>query len=313
MLLERAVTLDPDFAQAYSHLGSAYANRLSLNLEPSYPGFADVERAARRALELDPLDGEARALLATILYRVELRWTEAEVLFQESLRLAPNSTLVHTSYAWALVFNGRFDEAMGHTRLAQSLDPLNLGLRANNAAIAMNAHRFEQALHEFTSVLQIDPDHLFSRVVASVTCLAMGDPDAAMAHLDHIAGLVPDHFSPRFCRVCVFGMRGRLDPRARDEGERALASLLAEIGDRHYSRVNLAMAQVCLDDLDGAFASLDLAADAREVLFVCIRVHPLFEPLRRDARYLELLGRRGLEPLPPDVVTTPSQAPATLM
>jgi hypothetical protein len=107
----------------------------------------------------------------------------------------------------------------------------------------------------------------------------------------------------------VHGLRGRRgDEWARETGTRELAALLAEIGTQRYSRVNLAMTQVCLGDLDGAFASLEFAADVHEVLFVCVRVHPLFEPLRRDARYPALLRRHGLEPLPPETFDDASLA-----
>ncbi len=297
-LLERAIALDPGFPQAHSQLGAAYANRLGFNMEPSYPAFDHVERAARRALELDPLDGEARVLLATIAFRLRHSWGDAEPLFHDALRMSPNSTLVHSAFAWALVFVGRFDDAMAHARVAQSLDPLNLGLRANNAAIAMHAQRFEVALHEFAAVLQLEPAHWFSRLVGGVTHLAIGQLDAATDQFDRAARAVPDHFTPRFCQVCALGLRGRADREAAGRGAADLATLLDDIGTRHYSRVNLAMAQVCLGRIDDAFASLEAAADARDLLFVGIRVHPLFAPLRDDSRYPGFLARRGLAPLP---------------
>jgi serine/threonine-protein kinase len=291
-LLERAVVLDPEFAQAFSLLGMAYANRLGFNVEPTFPAFAQVERAARRALELDPIDGEARALLAVVAYRVEYRWNSARALFQEALRLAPNSTLVHSSFAWALVFNGHFDEAMHHVRLSQELDPLNLGLRASNAAVAMYARRFDFAIREFNTVLQLEPDHLFARVVLGVTYLSMGDPDSAMEHLESIGRAVPGHPGPTFCMVCVDGLRG-----AQDQGRRRLCALVADLGERHYSRVNLAMAQTCLGDFDEAFASLEHAAEVHDLLFVSVPTHALFAPLRNDPRYPALLQRHGLDPV----------------
>lgn len=292
-LLERAVAIDPGFAQAHSLLGSAYANRIGFNVEPTFPAFTQVESAARRALELDPLDGEARALLAVVAYRVEYRWHDAEPMFQEALRLTPNSTLVHSSYAWALVFNGHFDDAARHARLSQELDPLNVALRANNAAIAMYARQYDVAIREFTGVLQLEPDHLFSRVVLGVTYMTIGDTDLAMAQFDHLGKVVPTHATPKFCKLCVRGLRGQIE-----QGRRELVALLEEIGDEHYSRVNLAMSQTCLGDIDGAFASLELAAQARDVLFVSVPAHALFQPLRQDPRYLEMTSRYGLDPLP---------------
>jgi TolB-like protein/Flp pilus assembly protein TadD len=293
-LLERAIALDASFPQAYSLLGSAYANRTGFNLEPTFPTFAKVEWAARRALELDPLDGEARSLLATIAYRVEYRWAEADALFQEALRLAPNSTMVHSSYAWSLVFNGRSEDALRHAKLSQDLDPLNLGLRANNASIAMHALDFNAAIDAFNSILQIEPDHVFSRIVGGITLMAMGQPDDAITHFDHVIHLTNGHASARFSRLCAQGLRGDLD-----DARLGLDQLMAEIGDRHYSRMNLGMTQTCLGDIDGAMHSLTQAAETRDLLFPSALVHPLFAPVRVDSRFDALLARFGLAPPQP--------------
>lgn len=285
-LHERAIALDPLFAQAHSHLASALVNLTGLNVAPTYPTFDRVKQAVHRALALDPLDGEARALLAVIAYRVDYAWDRAEPLFHEALRLAPNSPLTHSSYAWGLVFNGRFDEALQHTRIAQELDPLNLGLRANNAAIAKFARHDDRAIREFHAVLELDPTHLFSRVMLGVALMVTGQHDQAMPHFEQACREAPKHASPRFCRVCIHGLRGDIEV-----GRQALSTLLAELGDRHYSRFNLAMAQVCLGDPDAALASLEHAAQTHDVLFVSLPVHRLFDPYRQDPRYLALARR----------------------
>ena len=292
-LLERAIVLDPDFAQAHSHLASSLANLAALLVTPTYPIFDRVKQAVHRALELDPLDGDARALLAVIAYRVEFDWARGELLFHDALRLAPNSPLIHSSYAWGLVFNGRFDEAIRHTQLAQELDPLNLGLRANNAAIAQFARHHALAIREFEAILELDATHLFSRVMLGVTLMVTGDYDGAMPHFDRACLDAPLHASARFCRVCIHGLRH--EP---ERGRRDLAALLVELGDRHYSRFNLAMAQTCLGDHDDALASLEEAGRTHDVLFVSLPVHALFESHRSDPRYIDLARRYNLPLLP---------------
>ena len=293
-LLERAVAIDPTFAQAYSHLGSAQANLAAMTVAPSFPTFEKVKHAAHRALQLDPLDGEARALLAAVAHRIEYSWSSAEPMFQEALRLAPNSPLTHSSYAWGLVFNGRFDEAMQHTRMARDLDPLNLGLRANNAAIAKFAREYDHAIREFEAVLDLDAGHLFSRVMLGITHLCIDEPDEAMPHFEHACRSMPTHPSPQFCKVCVHGLRGDTE-----RGTKELDALLATLGERHYSRFNLALAQTCLGDVGGAFESLEIAARTRDVLFVSLPAHALFDVHRGDPRHHALLARHGLALLPP--------------
>lgn len=291
-LLERAVLIDPTFAQAHSHLGSALANLIALKVAPTYPGFDTVKRASLRALTLDPLDGDALSLLATIAHRVDQAWATAEPMFQEAVRLAPNSPLVHSSYAWSLVYNGRFDDAMRHVRLSQELDPLNLGLRANNAAIAKFARLYDHAIGELKAVIELDGRHLFSHVFLGVTYLCTGQVDLAMPHFDLAIQFAPDHPTAHFCRVCVLGLRGR-----RDAGRRELRALLERLGDSHYARTNLAMAQTCLGDMDDALASMEHAGRVREIGFVALPSHPLFRHHHGDPRFTDLLARHGMAPL----------------
>ena len=292
-LLERAVALDPVFAQAHSHLGVALVNLSALMVAPTSPSFDRAKRAAQRALELDPLDGEARALLGTILFRIDRSWPEAEPMFHEALRLAPNSTLVHSSFAWCLVFNGRFDEAIRHVELGRQLDPLNLGLRANNAAIAKFARRYDLAIKEFGEVLELDPRHLFSHVMLGMTYLSMREPARALPHFDVACELAPRHPSPQFARIGVHGLRNEID-----RGRRELDALLARLGDDHYSRFNLAAAWTTLGADDEVFACLEHAAEARDILYASLPAHALFEPHRSDPRFVDLLRRTGLGQLP---------------
>ena len=293
-LLERAVVLDPSFAQAHSHLGVARVNLTATATEPTYPAFHRVKQAAMRALELDPLDAEARALLAIIAYRIDYAWEAAEPMFHEALRLSPSSSIAHAAYAWGLVFNGRFDEAMQHTRLAQDLDPLNIGLRASNAAVAKYARRHDVAIREFEAVLELEPTHLFSTVQLGITDLLVGRYDAARILFDNACRDHPLHPSPQFCRVGVLGLLGET-ARAKDE----LGALLVRLGARHYSRFNLAMARVCIGEIDGAFESLDDAARTRDLLFVSLQTHGLFDPHRNDPRYGSLLSRYGIARIVP--------------
>ncbi len=304
-LLDRAVALDPSFAQAHSLLAATWANLTAQAMQPTFPNFHRVRAAALRALELDPLDGDARAMLAVMTHRIEYRWVDAEPMFDEALRLAASSPLTHSAYAWSLALNGRFEDAMRHARISQELDPLNLGLRANNAAVAKFARHFDHAIAEFEAVLELDPRHLFARVMLGVTLLVTGDVDHAMAHFEQVCREMPTHPSAHFCRVAVHGLRGDVS-----SGRSELDRVMAALGKRHFSRCNLALAQICLGDRDGMLASLEEAAVARDVLFTSIPAHGLFDRhARDDDRFHALLGRWNLTVLPREPARFP--APST--
>ena len=296
--LERAVTLDPGFAQAHSQLGAARAYLAPYVFAPTIPSFAKVKEAALRALALDPLDGEAHVLLAVIAHRIEHGWEQAEPLFRHALRIAPSSTLAHTAYSWGLVFNGRNAEAVHHARVALELDPLNITQRAHNARLYSYAGDYRTALAELDEVLALDPGHLYARLVLGIIHLSMGAPDAAMACFDRVAEQVPDHSSAHLHRVCVHGMRGDVE-----RGRRELDALLARLdaqgdGGIGCSSFNVALALGCLGDRDGMLARLEQAARDRDYLFVSTPAHVLFDRYRGDPDFVALLHRHGLALLP---------------
>ena len=236
-LFERSIALDPDRAVVHSRLGTARFYLGGLVLEPAIAVAREVERHARRALELDPDDGEARALLANIAFRVELNWARAEPMYREALRVSPNVALAHISYAGALAFNGRALEAVDHGRIALALDPLNLGIRVNFALVCAYVRDFDTSIAEFLAVLEFDAAHLFAHVMLGMAYLWSGRDALALQHFDRTIAFAPEHPTAYFCRIFVHGFRGEVAL-----GRRLLADLLARVGTAH-ANFNRAMAE----------------------------------------------------------------------
>ncbi len=261
--------------------------------EPALTAARDVERYARRALELDPSEGEAYALLANILFRSQCDWKRAEPMFREALRLSPNSTMARNMYAGSLVFNGRYVESIEHGRIALDLDPLNVALRSNFALICAYARDFETSVDEFHAVLDIDGDHLFSHVMLGMAYLWSGRDALALQHFRRGIAVAPQHTTAYFCEVFVHGFRGEIA-----EGRRTLDALVARLEHTPHAQFNRAMAEAYLGDADAMMRTLRRVADDREVLLVSLPADPSFDPYRDDPRFVALLDEFGLPRLP---------------
>ena len=293
VLLEKTIALDPRFAQAHSHLGAARAMLGPYVFAPTFPNFDFVKQAARRALELDPQDGEARALIANYTFRFERDWERAEAEFREALRVAPSSPLVHNTFSWALVFNGRYREATQHARIALNLDPLNIALRAHNARLYAYAGDFATAISELSAVLELDPQHLFGRLALGIVHFTRGDLDLAVPYFEAILREMPDHSSAQLHLICIWGLRGEVE-----RGQASLHEMLARLGNNHFTPFFVALAQACLGDRDAALVSLEETARTSDYLTVSIPYHPIFDRYRDDPAYLAFLARHALQ-LPP--------------
>ena len=142
----RAVTLDPDYADAWAALG-AVLRRLPLTgeVDPT-EAFTEAERAAKRALELVPEHPEALSVLGTVAFWYEWDYPRAEALLRRAVTRQPSAAESHVYLAHLLSNLGRHDEALVEIRQARSLDP-NLPIaRSLEGQFLVMARRYDEAL-----------------------------------------------------------------------------------------------------------------------------------------------------------------------
>jgi eukaryotic-like serine/threonine-protein kinase len=122
--LDEAVAKDPDFALAYAALAESYSWGAGLGLMPPQPALEKAERAASKALALDPDLATAHHALAWVRYARQWDFAAAETEFRRSIELAPGNATAHLWYGMFLAQRERRDEAAFQFRSARALDPL---------------------------------------------------------------------------------------------------------------------------------------------------------------------------------------------
>jgi TolB-like protein/class 3 adenylate cyclase len=127
-LLDRAVAMDPKLARAWVELaGALHVSAMLYGADPVVTGPMELA-AARRAVELDPSDALAHAVLAdTLAGQGKLGPSEAE--FDTALRLNPGDAEILSMYVtWAVTFGHpeRSAEATDHAiRLNPNYKPFD--------------------------------------------------------------------------------------------------------------------------------------------------------------------------------------------
>ncbi|MEE8352451.1 MAG: tetratricopeptide repeat protein, partial [Rhodospirillales bacterium] len=148
---KRAIELDSDYALAYVGLADTY------DLQFSYGGLVIEESLQRRqplvdkALELDPLSGEAHTAKALLhgLQQIKTGEEDNDALEEEylkAIKLNPNYSRAHLWYGNLLRDEGRFEEALAQIRLAAELDPMSPVIQTAVAGTTWDAGRAEEAL-----------------------------------------------------------------------------------------------------------------------------------------------------------------------
>ncbi|RWL44884.1 MAG: adenylate/guanylate cyclase domain-containing protein [Mesorhizobium sp.] len=108
--LERAIHIDPNYCEAHSNLAVSLLHGWLIWGGPQIPGRAKALIHAQRAVEIDPSDSHARAILAYVqLY--ERNWDEAKAQLEAAVRQNPND-------AHAVALTGELQFYLGNPQAA---------------------------------------------------------------------------------------------------------------------------------------------------------------------------------------------------
>ena len=122
LLLQRAITLDPDYAEAHRWLALHLWLAWEFWGEPVEPNRAMAVAEAQRAVALDPNDSGNRWVLGIVLAH-ERRWPESDAEFAAALDLDPNHADTWAVRADTAVMSGRAADGIEHVRKALRLNP----------------------------------------------------------------------------------------------------------------------------------------------------------------------------------------------
>ncbi|MBY5543040.1 adenylate/guanylate cyclase domain-containing protein [Rhizobium leguminosarum] len=122
MLLQRAVKLEPSYAEALGLL--AYNRWLAWTHfgEPEDPNRRMAVTLAQNAVDLDPNDAGCRYVLGTIL-AYERRWEESDAAFAKALELDPNHADTWAAMSDMSVLDGRVADGLAQIEKALRLNP----------------------------------------------------------------------------------------------------------------------------------------------------------------------------------------------
>jgi len=120
-----AIRRDPNFSLAYSGLAETYVCiALFGHGEISAPeAFSLARQAVRKAIELDPNNGEAYDALGALNWRADFDWKAAAEAFNQAVVLSPSYSCAHEDRAMFLALMGRRAEALGELEKSKAIDP----------------------------------------------------------------------------------------------------------------------------------------------------------------------------------------------
>jgi len=286
---EAALEHDPKYAAAYSGIADYHIAVASWGLERPAEAWPKAKAAAVRALEQDPNLAEARASLGTISMWYDWEWKAAEREFLRAIFLSPGHPNGHIQYNLLLVQTLRLSEAEDQVRAVLAADPLSVRANSYLAGVYHYRRDYDRSLEQCRRTLELDPDDIELHVVLGLNYEQKGMYREAIQALEKarsLSGNNPLILGP--LGSCFAGC-GELK-----EGQRILDELEQMSFSMYVAAIARAMVFLGIKDLDSGFLWLESAARAREALVCYLAVGPIYDGIRRDPRYRDMLQRIGL-------------------
>ena len=153
-----AIEKDPNFAPAYAALADCYTDGMFVARPvPPRQAWMQATHTAEQALQLEDSLGQAHIAMATVYFRYDWNWAEAEREFRRAVELNPNDAQAYAGYSVFLGLMGRTEEALAAVQRAQQLDPVSATVSNLAAWSYAWAHRYDDALRRDRMTLELDP------------------------------------------------------------------------------------------------------------------------------------------------------------
>lgn len=286
---ERAIEEDHKYALAYAGLADAYTNLGFRGYIAPGEGRRRAGEAAHKALALDANLAEAHAALGQFYtYFSPYNFSLGDGELRRAIELSPGSAMTHLFLGVSLLRQGRFDEGLEIALKARLLDPLSSAVayplplayhlkRDHVRALELlrRAHELGATFTAHTEIGIYIQNRLFDEALAELE-------EAKLARkIDPI--LV-------YSTGRVYAAQGK-----RADAHRIIKELEAMSGASHSQAQWIAKIYADLGEKEQALAWLErgLAAEAIASFF---KDEPVWDPIRGDARFTDLLRRMGVQP-----------------
>ena len=130
---ERAIELDPDYADPYVGLADTYALFPFYSFGTPETAMPKAKEYAQKAIEINPNKANAYTTMAWVAQNYEYDWESAEENYKKAIQLNPNYPTGHQWYGAFLGHTGRAKESIPLFIKAGELDPESMIIRESIA------------------------------------------------------------------------------------------------------------------------------------------------------------------------------------
>jgi serine/threonine protein kinase/tetratricopeptide (TPR) repeat protein len=285
---QQAIRRDPHYALAHAGQADAYALIADFNILPAREVLPKVKAAARKALELDDSLAEAHTSLAWADFH-DWDWTGAEKEFKRAVELNLNYPTAHAWYGEYLMVQGRFDEALAQMTRAAELNPLS---PVSNLALGYRlyyARQYSQAVDQLQKTLAMDATFVPAHVLLGRAYERTGMYQQAITELRKAFNLSDGDTN----ELAALGYAYAISHQPA-EVRKILDQLMERSQQTYVQPTLIGVIHIGLGEKDQGFDWLQKGYEDRSAGLLYLKVDPVFDGVRSDRRFSDLMRRVGL-------------------
>lgn len=288
---KQAITENRSYALAHIGLADCY-NLLGYYayMEPN-DAFPKAKNAALGALEFDDKLAEAHTSLAWALFFYEWDWERAESEFKQAIEFNPNYMTTHHWYSVFLFAMGRFDESIFEMKRAHELDPRSIIINTNMGWPHLFLRRYDDAIEAFQNALSIDENFWYAHWSLGRSYIYKEMYKKALTEFQKANDLYKGWQPQVESSIGItYARMGRI------KKAQQVLDKLVEQSKQEYVRPRLFVDfYFALKENEKGFEWLERAYDERDPWLVFLKVEPLYDPIRSDPQFTDMLKKIGLD------------------
>ena len=281
---EKALQEDGKYALAYAGLADAYANLGYYGSIAPIEGRRKAEEAARKALELDDKLAEAHAALGlTYIGFAPSDFSIGDKELGHAIELSPNLAVAHYNLGLSFIRQGRLDEASAELMKARALDPLSSVIARAVVIPYYFKQDYGRAFELLRQANELGP--ALSATWEIGLFIRSGSIKEAFAEIEKAKDSRRNDPLLIYSAGMAYAASGK-----QAEALQSIKELEAIAGSSLSTAHWIAKIYATLNDKENAFSWLERGL-ATGALGVFYKDEPVWDPIRDDPRFEELVGK----------------------
>jgi serine/threonine protein kinase/thioredoxin-like negative regulator of GroEL len=283
-MLEKALALDPHFAEARGWYGFTHLLMIDSGTSNDVAWLYKSEEELKRALQDDPESARAHSALGAVYFyggKSDLLWKESE----KALQINPNELDADNWLISAEQMGGDTQAAKVRAQRLLARAPLYFPARMNLADVFRDEGNYDAAFRELGKILEQDKQNVYALVCLTRARAEAGQLREARATLSQVNSEDRQNYSVRLVTALLLALEGK-----RAEALKAMDSETQKYGEIIPTYISMvAEFYAVLGDTGKALDALDRALRNGDERAEWFQRNPHFASLRKQARFQQIL------------------------